>query len=63
MTSASDLAQFSSTRVGLHFGQDAIAIKPFGHASELELSLGAYMYQRTNGLTYSIYQVGVGVVF
>lgn len=63
MTSASDLAQFTSTRYGLHLGRGGIAVKPFGHESELEFSLGAYTYQRTNGLTYSIYQLGVGLVF
>lgn len=63
MTSDSDLAEFDSTRYGVHAEHILEDKKVWGHQTDWSISFGAYHYDRSNGLDYQIMQVGIGVGF
>lgn len=63
MTSDSDLAEFDSTRYGVHVEHTLEDKKVWGYQTDWSISFGAYQYDRSNGLDYQILQVGIGVGF
>lgn len=63
MTSDSDLAEFNSTRYGVHV-EHLIENKKIGsHQTDWSISFGAYHYQRSNDLDYQVIQTGLGISF
>lgn len=63
-TSDSDLANFSAHRFGVHYSYD-LGEKDLGiiKVDNVQLSGGAYHYQRTNDLKYNTLQFGIGFEF
>ncbi len=63
-TSDSDLEDFSSHRVGVHYGYELGPMKTmFMPIDNVYLTAGAYYYNRSNKLSYLTSQFGLGAVY